>query len=100
MNINRNVLKIVAGALPYTKYNVFIRWIMKRIARQEGGDIDTSRDYEYTDWKALRLFAGEFGGLVARPTSSPAWQGAQRRGRVTERRENSPASGQLSAVHR
>ena len=24
------------------------------------GDTDTSRDYEYTDWEAVRRFAGEF----------------------------------------
>ncbi len=59
------VVTIVAGALPYTKYNFFIRWIMKRIVRQAGGDTDTSCDYEYTDWQDLRLFAGEFGRRVA-----------------------------------
>ena len=58
------VVKIVAGALPYTKYNFLIRWIMKRIVQQAGGDTDTSRDYEYTDWRDLREFAGAFGRSV------------------------------------
>jgi menaquinone-dependent protoporphyrinogen oxidase len=58
------VIKVVAGALPYTKYNVFIRWIMKRIASEAGGDTDTSRDYEYTDWKDLADFADRFAALV------------------------------------
>jgi menaquinone-dependent protoporphyrinogen oxidase len=58
------VIKVVAGALPYTKYNVFIRWIMKRIASEAGGDTDTSRDYEYTDWKDLNDFTERFAALV------------------------------------
>jgi menaquinone-dependent protoporphyrinogen oxidase len=92
------VVRIVAGALPYTKYNFFMRWIMKRIARQEGGDTDTSRDYEYTDWKALRSFAGEFGSLVAAPASSPTRQGQRNTGTFSQRPENSSASGRLSTV--
>lgn len=51
----------VAGALLYTQYNVFTRWIMKRIAAAAGGDTDVSKDYEYTDWNAVRGFAVEFG---------------------------------------
>jgi menaquinone-dependent protoporphyrinogen oxidase len=58
------VIKVVAGALPYTKYNIFKRWIMKRIASASGGDTDTSRDYEYTDWKDLRDFVDRFSALV------------------------------------
>jgi menaquinone-dependent protoporphyrinogen oxidase len=58
------VTRIVAGALPYTKYNWFKRWLMKRIVRKAGGDIDTSRDFEYTDWHDLRRFAGEFVAMV------------------------------------
>ena len=56
-------LKPVAGALAYTKYGWLTRWVMKRIAAKMGGDTDTSRDYEYTDWADLRAFAREF--LVA-----------------------------------
>jgi len=33
---------------------------MRRIARKEGGDTDTSRDYEYTDWNDLRAFGEAF----------------------------------------
>ena len=36
--------KPVAGALLYTQYNFFIRFIMKRIARKAGVSTDTSRD--------------------------------------------------------
>jgi menaquinone-dependent protoporphyrinogen oxidase len=33
---------------------------MRRIASREGGDTDTSRDYEYTDWAAVDRCAVEF----------------------------------------
>ena len=52
--------KIVAGALKYTKYNWLTRWVMKRIVAQHGGDLDTSRDYEYTDWEDVREFSRSF----------------------------------------
>jgi menaquinone-dependent protoporphyrinogen oxidase len=58
------VVKIVAGALPYTRYNWFTRRLMKRIAAKAGGDTDTSRDYEYTDWADLRTFAVQFARTV------------------------------------
>ena len=50
-----------AGALLYTQYGFFKRWIMKKIAREkESPDTDTSRDYVYTDWHGVRRFAEEF----------------------------------------
>jgi menaquinone-dependent protoporphyrinogen oxidase len=54
--------KPVAGALLYTKYNFLVRFIMKRIAKANGAETDTSRDYEYTDWAALDRFADELAG--------------------------------------
>ena len=50
----------VAGAMPYTKYSPLMRWIVGRISRKEGGPVDTSRDYEFTDWKQVRRFAERF----------------------------------------
>jgi menaquinone-dependent protoporphyrinogen oxidase len=64
------MVKVVAGALPYTRYNWITRWVMRRIARKAGGDTDTSRDYEYTDWNDLRAFAGEFAAYVIRRRAS------------------------------
>jgi menaquinone-dependent protoporphyrinogen oxidase len=52
-------VELMAGALSYSKYNVFIRFIMRRIVAKEGGDTDTSRDYEYTDWSAVDRFSAE-----------------------------------------
>ena len=50
----------VAGALAYTRYNFFIRFVMKRIARANGGSTDTTRDHDYTDWAAVERFAAGF----------------------------------------
>jgi menaquinone-dependent protoporphyrinogen oxidase len=58
--------KVVAGALPYTQYNWAKRLVLKRIVQKAGGDTDTSRDYEYTDWDDLRAFAGTFAATVER----------------------------------
>lgn len=47
----------VAGALRYTEYSFFKRFLMKRIAASQGGGTDTSKDFEYTDWNAVTAFA-------------------------------------------
>jgi menaquinone-dependent protoporphyrinogen oxidase len=52
-------VKAIAGALPYTKYNLLVRFVMRQIAKSEGGDTDTSRDYEYTDWIALDRYVDD-----------------------------------------
>ena len=49
-----------AGALKYTEYDFFRRWMLKRIAAKEGGPTDTSRDHEFTDWAALDTFVDGF----------------------------------------
>lgn len=48
---------IFAGALKYTKYNWFLKRIMRRIAGRAGGGTDIQRDYEYTDWEKVKEFA-------------------------------------------
>ena len=59
--------KMVAGALKYSRYGWLKRLVMRRIARKAGGETDTTRDYEYTDWNDLRTFAGSFYSLCAPP---------------------------------
>lgn len=54
------ITRHVAGALRYSQYDYFKRLIMKLIARQQGGDTDTSHDHEYTDWEVLTRFVEEF----------------------------------------
>jgi menaquinone-dependent protoporphyrinogen oxidase len=51
---------LVAGAIPYTRYSLLKKWIMRSIARRAGGGTDTSQDYEYTDWVALKEFTLRF----------------------------------------
>jgi len=68
--------RIVAGGLPYTKYNFLKKWVMRRIVATTGsGDLDTTRDYEYTDWEDLKVFARQFaeqcGGKVVAVAAGP-----------------------------
>jgi len=53
-------VKIVAGALPYTRYGWLKRLVMRRKMKQAGGETDVTRDHEYTDWADLLAFAGTF----------------------------------------
>lgn len=57
----------VAGALLYRQYRPAIRLVMRIISRMAGGSTDTSRDHDYTDWKALTRFADEIAADVAGP---------------------------------
>ena len=49
-------IELIAGALRYSQYDRPMKWLMRRIARAAGGDTDTSRDYEYTDWEQVERF--------------------------------------------
>jgi len=49
-----------AGALKYIEYDFFKKWIMKRISQKSGGPIDTSQDYEFTNWDELDKFVLQF----------------------------------------
>jgi menaquinone-dependent protoporphyrinogen oxidase len=60
-----------AGRLAYTQYGFLIRFIMKRIARKEGGPTDTSRDHELTDWNEVARFANDFADAL-RPVRKSA----------------------------
>lgn len=57
----------VAGALVYTQYNIFIRHLMKLIVKGQGrAELDTSRDYDFTDWEAVERFARDFAQSVGK----------------------------------
>jgi menaquinone-dependent protoporphyrinogen oxidase len=47
----------IGGRLAYSKYGFLTRFMMRRIARKEGGPTDTSRDYEMTDWTVVSALA-------------------------------------------
>jgi menaquinone-dependent protoporphyrinogen oxidase len=49
----------VAGALLYRQYRLPVRLMMRFIAKMVGASTDTSRDHEFTDWRALDRFAEE-----------------------------------------
>jgi menaquinone-dependent protoporphyrinogen oxidase len=54
------MVRLIAGALKYTQYDFFKRYIMRMIAQQAGGDTDTSHDTEYTDWDDVGRFVDEY----------------------------------------
>ncbi|MFP1760207.1 menaquinone-dependent protoporphyrinogen IX dehydrogenase [Lonsdalea quercina] len=55
---------VFAGALRYPRYRWFDRIMIKLIMRMTGGETDTSREIEYTDWHQVRDFAQQFGQLT------------------------------------
>jgi menaquinone-dependent protoporphyrinogen oxidase len=55
---------VFPGALQYSKYGPIKRRVVQAFAAIGGHDTDTSRDYDYTDWKAVENFATAFAGLV------------------------------------
>lgn len=65
-----NRMTVFAGAIKFTQYNWLVRWMMKQIVGRAGGNTDTSRDHEYTDWEAVEQFAKQFAADLA-PGSDP-----------------------------
>jgi menaquinone-dependent protoporphyrinogen oxidase len=53
-------VRLVNGALLYTRYDFFKRMMMKMISRQQGRTTDTAHDHEYTDWADVEAFVDEF----------------------------------------
>ncbi len=62
----------VAGRLAYTRYGLLKRFVMRRIAKKEGGPTDTSRDHEMTDWTQVRDVAEELVRVMERPARQAA----------------------------
>ena len=61
------LVEYAAGALRYTEYDFFKKFIMRQIAQRSKGDTDTSHDHEYTNWDQLRSFLNEFLLLAKTP---------------------------------
>jgi menaquinone-dependent protoporphyrinogen oxidase len=55
-----DTVEVFAGALRFSRYGFLRRRVMLSIARKEVGELDPSRDYEYTDWDAVDRFALDF----------------------------------------
>ena len=60
---------LFAGALLYTHYGFIKKRVMKKIARDKGSaDLDTSRDYVYTEWDGVKHFTEDFLAGLPSPT--------------------------------
>ena len=59
LRANTELSTAVGRLWPHTRYNPFLRFMMRLIASATGGSTDTSRDHEYTDWAAVDRFAGQ-----------------------------------------
>jgi len=64
--------ELVGGAIAYTKYGPLLRWIMKQIAKRNGGPTDTSRDHELTNWSQVEWFAERFTAMLAQTPATTA----------------------------
>jgi menaquinone-dependent protoporphyrinogen oxidase len=60
-------VEVVAGDVPYTRVDPITRWVLKRISKSTGRPTDTSRDWDFTDWEAVRRLAS----LLARGADAP-----------------------------
>lgn len=67
-----SVTELIGGAMAYTQYGPFLRWIMKQIAKRNGEPTDTSRDHEMTDWSQVGCFADRFIRLLDQALPSTA----------------------------
>lgn len=56
-----------AGAMPFSSYGFLMRRIMKVVGREveDVEEVDTSRDYEYTDWASVEEFGRQFLEAIA-----------------------------------
>jgi menaquinone-dependent protoporphyrinogen oxidase len=55
----------IARAFPAAHgYSVFVRFLIKRIAKKEGGPTDTSRDHELTDWDQVDRLGREMAQAI------------------------------------
>ncbi|MCL9777039.1 menaquinone-dependent protoporphyrinogen IX dehydrogenase [Vibrio methylphosphonaticus] len=55
-----SLIGVFAGALYYPRYNVFDRFMIKFIMKMTGGETDTTKEVEYTNWDKVTLFAEKF----------------------------------------
>ncbi len=54
---------VFAGALRYPRYGWLDRVMIQLIMRMTGGETDSSKEFEYTDWQQVEHFAHEFAQL-------------------------------------
>ncbi|MGR5178586.1 menaquinone-dependent protoporphyrinogen IX dehydrogenase [Vibrio parahaemolyticus] len=54
------LIGVFAGALYYPRYTAFDRFMIKLIMTMTGGETDTSKEVEYTNWDKVTAFAEQF----------------------------------------
>ncbi len=54
---------VFAGALRYPRYRWIDKVMIQLIMRMTGGETDTSKEVEYTDWEQVKRFAEDFAKL-------------------------------------
>lgn len=61
------------GGLPYTRYGLIMRFVMKHVSRRGGHTTDTARDHKFTDFATVSVFADRMAALLAphRERSAP-----------------------------
>ena len=57
------LIGVFAGALYYPRYNWFDKMMIKFIMNMTGGETDTGKEVEYTNWEKVTLFAQKFSNL-------------------------------------
>jgi menaquinone-dependent protoporphyrinogen oxidase len=57
---------VFAGALRYPRYSWLDRVMIQLIMRMTGGETDSSKEVEYTDWQQVKQFAVDFGKLAVK----------------------------------
>ncbi|NIY84584.1 menaquinone-dependent protoporphyrinogen IX dehydrogenase [Vibrio hepatarius] len=57
------LIGVFAGALYYPRYGFFDKMMIKLIMTLTGGETDTTKEVEYTNWKKVSLFAKKFAEL-------------------------------------
>ncbi|WP_407331821.1 menaquinone-dependent protoporphyrinogen IX dehydrogenase [Enterovibrio sp. 27052020O] len=56
-------IDVFAGALYYPRYRLFDRIMIQFIMKMTGGETDSSKEVEYTNWERVRQFSKRFGSL-------------------------------------
>ncbi len=57
------LIGVFAGALRYPRYNVFDKFMIRLIMKMTGGETDTSKEIEYTNWNKVAKFAQQFASM-------------------------------------
>ncbi|WP_213991450.1 menaquinone-dependent protoporphyrinogen IX dehydrogenase [Sodalis sp. dw_96] len=57
---------VFAGALRYPQYRWLDRVMIQLIMRMTGGETDSSKEVEYTDWRQVTAFARDFAVLAGK----------------------------------